>query len=140
MAADLKVERKCSLENLIANGEILHPGFLRAGRQEGDFWQKAITFHSLHHEPGILPLRHYGSQLFFFFFQLSLAKSATLKANQRDPPRVSPSSSGDAEFSHSKTNPRPRRGKIISPKQISWEKHLFFPTHRVHFPANKLEG
>lgn len=77
---------------------------------------------------------------FFFFFQLSLAKSATLKANQRDPPRVSPSSSGDAEFSHSKTNPRPRRGKIISPKQISWEKHLFFPTRRVHFPANKLEG
>ena len=31
---------RMQLENLIANRSILHPGLLRAGSQEGGFWQK----------------------------------------------------------------------------------------------------
>ncbi|XP_070349626.1 protein FAM246C-like [Equus asinus] len=50
MAADLKVERKCSLENLIANGEILHPA-PPAGRSEEPGIPTYLVF-AAHRVPG----------------------------------------------------------------------------------------
>lgn len=86
------MERKCISANLTANGSILHPGFLRAGGQEGGFWQKIISF------PSSAPWTWDSSSAplqwttFFFFPQLSLAKCAEIRTSQGNPPRITPRS------------------------------------------------
>lgn len=85
------MERKCISANLIANGGIPHPGFLRAGGQEGGFWQKIISFPSSAPwtwESSSAPLQW----TTFFFSQLSLAKSAEIRTSQGNPPRITPRS------------------------------------------------
>lgn len=130
--------RECSLENLIPTRRIFRPAFLRAGDQGGVSGKKLSQFpRPQHHEPRIHLQHSCGSQL-SFFFPTSLAKSAALRASQRDPPRVSPRWRWGRKVSPVWKPILAQEGKNISPNQVGCETHLLFSTRRVHIPANKL--
>jgi hypothetical protein len=133
------VEIKCSLENLTANGKILQPGFLRPGGQEDRACNKKAS-----HSPLTAPCT-WGFSLApprftTFIFQLSLAKSAALKADLRDLPSISPALEPGKQKLLIPKAIRALEGKNISPQQICQDENLLLSPCQVHFPTNKLWG
>lgn len=75
----------------MANGGIPHPGFLRAGGQEGGFWQKIISFPSS--APWTWDSSSAPLQWTTFFFSPNFPwPNPLIRASQGNPPRITPRS------------------------------------------------